>query len=36
VTSLLGYPASGDLLEDYRRHARMVVERIFYGDDPNA
>jgi glutamate-ammonia-ligase adenylyltransferase len=42
VTSLLGYPASGDLLEDYRRHARharharMVVERIFYGHDPNA
>nr|WP_141952388.1 bifunctional [glutamine synthetase] adenylyltransferase/[glutamine synthetase]-adenylyl-L-tyrosine phosphorylase [Actinoallomurus bryophytorum] len=38
VTSLLGYPTSGALLEDYRRrarHARMVVERIFYGDDGN-
>jgi glutamate-ammonia-ligase adenylyltransferase len=34
VTRVLGYPASGDLLEDYRRHARHargVVERIFYG-----
>ena len=34
VTRVLGYPASGDLLEDYRRHARharMVVERVFYG-----
>jgi glutamate-ammonia-ligase adenylyltransferase len=38
VASVLGYPASGALLEDYRRHtrhARMVVERIFYGDDGN-
>ncbi len=36
VTSVLGYPASGDFLEDYRRHARharQVVERVFYGDD---
>jgi len=35
VTRVLGYPASGALLEDYRRHARharIVVERIFYGD----
>jgi glutamate-ammonia-ligase adenylyltransferase len=35
VASVLGYPASGDLLEDYRRHARharAVVERVFYGD----
>jgi glutamate-ammonia-ligase adenylyltransferase len=39
VTHVLGYPASGDLLEDYRRHARharLVVERIFYGDDGTA
>ncbi|MCW2946575.1 MAG: (Glutamate--ammonia-ligase) adenylyltransferase [Actinoallomurus sp.] len=38
VTRVLGYPASGDLLEDYRRHARHarhVVERIFYGDNGN-
>jgi glutamate-ammonia-ligase adenylyltransferase len=36
VTRVLGYPASGALLEDYRRHARharQVVERIFYGVD---
>ncbi|MDN3353272.1 bifunctional [glutamine synthetase] adenylyltransferase/[glutamine synthetase]-adenylyl-L-tyrosine phosphorylase [Actinomadura sp. DC4] len=36
VTSLLGYPASGALLEDYRRHARharRVMERVFYGND---
>jgi glutamate-ammonia-ligase adenylyltransferase len=34
VTMMLGYPGSGDLLEDYRRHARRaraVVERVFYG-----
>jgi [glutamine synthetase] adenylyltransferase / [glutamine synthetase]-adenylyl-L-tyrosine phosphorylase len=39
VTRVLGYPASGDLLEDYRRHARHargVVERVFYGDDGSA
>ena len=38
VTRVLGYPASGALLEDYRRHARharMVVERVFYGNDEN-
>jgi glutamate-ammonia-ligase adenylyltransferase len=36
VTNVLGYSASGALLEDYRRHARharAVVERIFYGVD---
>jgi glutamate-ammonia-ligase adenylyltransferase len=36
VTNVLGYSASGALLEDYRRHARHargVVERIFYGVD---
>ncbi|HEV7962124.1 MAG TPA: bifunctional [glutamine synthetase] adenylyltransferase/[glutamine synthetase]-adenylyl-L-tyrosine phosphorylase [Actinoplanes sp.] len=36
VTRVLDYPASGDLLEDYRRHARRaraVVERVFYGDN---
>jgi [glutamine synthetase] adenylyltransferase / [glutamine synthetase]-adenylyl-L-tyrosine phosphorylase len=35
VTRVLGYPASGALLEDYRRHARharQVVESVFYGD----
>ncbi|GAB3982865.1 bifunctional [glutamine synthetase] adenylyltransferase/[glutamine synthetase]-adenylyl-L-tyrosine phosphorylase [Actinoallomurus acanthiterrae] len=35
VAGILGYPASGDMLEDYRRHARharAVVERVFYGD----
>ena len=34
VTRVLGYPGSGDLLEDYRRcarRARVVVERVFYG-----
>jgi glutamate-ammonia-ligase adenylyltransferase len=38
VTRVLGYPTSGDLLEDYRRHARharRVMERIFYGDHEN-
>jgi glutamate-ammonia-ligase adenylyltransferase len=36
IASILGYPSSGALLEDYRRHARharSVVERVFYGDD---
>ena len=36
VTRVLGYPGTGDLLEDYRRHARRaraVVERVFYGAD---
>ncbi|WP_243717511.1 bifunctional [glutamine synthetase] adenylyltransferase/[glutamine synthetase]-adenylyl-L-tyrosine phosphorylase [Actinomadura sp. KC345] len=36
VTRVLGYPGTGDLLEDYRRHtrrARAVVERVFYGAD---
>jgi [glutamine synthetase] adenylyltransferase / [glutamine synthetase]-adenylyl-L-tyrosine phosphorylase len=36
VTRLLGYSTSGSLLEDYRRHARharLVVERVFYGND---
>jgi glutamate-ammonia-ligase adenylyltransferase len=35
VTTVLGYPASGALLEDYRRRARLarkVVERVFYGN----
>jgi glutamate-ammonia-ligase adenylyltransferase len=35
VTRMLGYPGSGDLLEDYRRcarRARGVVERVFYGE----
>jgi glutamate-ammonia-ligase adenylyltransferase len=34
VTQVLGYPGSGDMLEDYRRRARRaraVVERVFYG-----
>ncbi|WP_433478249.1 bifunctional [glutamine synthetase] adenylyltransferase/[glutamine synthetase]-adenylyl-L-tyrosine phosphorylase [Spirillospora sp. CA-142024] len=34
VTRVLGYPGTGDLLEDYRRHARRaraVVDRVFYG-----
>ncbi|MEU5881605.1 bifunctional [glutamine synthetase] adenylyltransferase/[glutamine synthetase]-adenylyl-L-tyrosine phosphorylase [Spirillospora sp. NPDC047279] len=34
VTRVLGYPGTGDLIEDYRRHARRaraVVERVFYG-----
>ncbi|MBX6766539.1 MAG: hypothetical protein IRY90_05210, partial [Actinomadura rubrobrunea] len=36
VTRMLGYPGTGDLLEDYRRRtrrARAVVERVFYGSD---
>ena len=36
VAGMLGYPGSGDMLEDYRRHtrqARAVVIRVFYGDD---
>ncbi|URN00258.1 bifunctional [glutamine synthetase] adenylyltransferase/[glutamine synthetase]-adenylyl-L-tyrosine phosphorylase [Actinomadura madurae] len=36
VTRVLGYPGTGDLLEDYRRHARRaraVVDRVFYGAD---
>ncbi|MFI0482203.1 bifunctional [glutamine synthetase] adenylyltransferase/[glutamine synthetase]-adenylyl-L-tyrosine phosphorylase [Actinomadura sp. 9N215] len=36
VTRVLGYPAPGDLLEDYRRRARRaraVVDRVFYGAD---
>ncbi|TDD82264.1 bifunctional [glutamine synthetase] adenylyltransferase/[glutamine synthetase]-adenylyl-L-tyrosine phosphorylase [Actinomadura darangshiensis] len=36
VTRVLGYPGTGDLLEDYRRHtrrARAVVDRVFYGAD---
>ncbi|WP_246006972.1 bifunctional [glutamine synthetase] adenylyltransferase/[glutamine synthetase]-adenylyl-L-tyrosine phosphorylase [Actinomadura pelletieri] len=36
VSRVLGYPAPGDLLEDYRRHARRaraVVDRVFYGAD---
>ncbi|WP_119729627.1 bifunctional [glutamine synthetase] adenylyltransferase/[glutamine synthetase]-adenylyl-L-tyrosine phosphorylase [Thermomonospora amylolytica] len=36
VTAILGYPGTGDLLEDYRRHARRarrVVERVFYGEE---
>jgi glutamate-ammonia-ligase adenylyltransferase len=39
VTRVLGYPTSGALLEEYRRrarHARMVVERVFYGNDAGA
>ncbi|WP_308211614.1 bifunctional [glutamine synthetase] adenylyltransferase/[glutamine synthetase]-adenylyl-L-tyrosine phosphorylase [Actinoallomurus soli] len=35
VARVLGYDASGEMLEDYRRHARharAVVERVFYGD----
>ncbi|MCO6005634.1 bifunctional [glutamine synthetase] adenylyltransferase/[glutamine synthetase]-adenylyl-L-tyrosine phosphorylase [Actinoallomurus purpureus] len=35
VARVLGYPGSGDMLEDYRRHARharAVVERVFYDD----
>ncbi|WP_328593674.1 bifunctional [glutamine synthetase] adenylyltransferase/[glutamine synthetase]-adenylyl-L-tyrosine phosphorylase [Actinomadura macrotermitis] len=34
VTQVLGYSATGELLEDYRRHARRaraVVDRVFYG-----
>ncbi|MFG2086330.1 bifunctional [glutamine synthetase] adenylyltransferase/[glutamine synthetase]-adenylyl-L-tyrosine phosphorylase [Spirillospora sp. NPDC048824] len=34
VTRVLGYPGTGDLLEDHRRHtrrARAVVDRVFYG-----
>jgi glutamate-ammonia-ligase adenylyltransferase len=34
VSRILGYPGTGDLLEDWRkhaRHAREVVERVFYG-----
>ncbi|MFI0444892.1 bifunctional [glutamine synthetase] adenylyltransferase/[glutamine synthetase]-adenylyl-L-tyrosine phosphorylase [Actinomadura sp. 6N118] len=34
VTRVLGYPGTGDLIEDYRRHARRaraVVDRVFYG-----
>ncbi|MDL4771245.1 MULTISPECIES: bifunctional [glutamine synthetase] adenylyltransferase/[glutamine synthetase]-adenylyl-L-tyrosine phosphorylase [Thermomonosporaceae] len=34
TTRILGYPGTGDLLEDYRRHARharAVVDRVFYG-----
>ncbi|TDD97134.1 bifunctional [glutamine synthetase] adenylyltransferase/[glutamine synthetase]-adenylyl-L-tyrosine phosphorylase [Actinomadura rubrisoli] len=36
VTRVLDYPGTGDLLEDYRRHARRaraVVDRVFYGAD---
>ncbi|MGI5202968.1 bifunctional [glutamine synthetase] adenylyltransferase/[glutamine synthetase]-adenylyl-L-tyrosine phosphorylase [Spirillospora sp. CA-108201] len=34
VARVLGYPGTGDLLEDYRRHARRaraVMDRVFYG-----
>ncbi|MFC0039231.1 bifunctional [glutamine synthetase] adenylyltransferase/[glutamine synthetase]-adenylyl-L-tyrosine phosphorylase [Actinomadura rayongensis] len=34
ITQMLGYAATGELLEDYRRrarHARAVVDRVFYG-----
>ncbi|ROO83790.1 glutamate-ammonia-ligase adenylyltransferase [Actinocorallia herbida] len=34
VSRLLGYPGTGDMLEDWRkhaRHAREVTERVFYG-----
>ncbi|WP_243712946.1 bifunctional [glutamine synthetase] adenylyltransferase/[glutamine synthetase]-adenylyl-L-tyrosine phosphorylase [Actinomadura sp. 6K520] len=34
VSRVLGYPGTGDLLEDHRRHARRaraVVDRVFYG-----
>ncbi|MEO5874128.1 MAG: bifunctional [glutamine synthetase] adenylyltransferase/[glutamine synthetase]-adenylyl-L-tyrosine phosphorylase, partial [Streptosporangiaceae bacterium] len=34
VSRMLGYPGTGDLLEDWRkhaRHAREVTERVFYG-----
>ncbi|WP_243708378.1 bifunctional [glutamine synthetase] adenylyltransferase/[glutamine synthetase]-adenylyl-L-tyrosine phosphorylase [Actinomadura sp. GC306] len=34
VSTILGYPGTGDLLEDHRRHARRaraVVDRVFYG-----
>jgi glutamate-ammonia-ligase adenylyltransferase len=37
VTRMLGYAGAGDLLEDYRRHARRaraVMERVFYGTTP--
>jgi glutamate-ammonia-ligase adenylyltransferase len=36
VTRVLGYHSTGDLLEDWRRRARLaraVVERVFYGLD---
>ncbi|MEU8117090.1 bifunctional [glutamine synthetase] adenylyltransferase/[glutamine synthetase]-adenylyl-L-tyrosine phosphorylase [Spirillospora sp. NPDC049024] len=36
VARVLDYPGTGDLLEDYRRHARRartVVDRVFYGAD---
>ncbi|WP_407921472.1 bifunctional [glutamine synthetase] adenylyltransferase/[glutamine synthetase]-adenylyl-L-tyrosine phosphorylase [Actinomadura soli] len=36
VARVLGYPSTGDLLEDYRRcarRARAVVDRVFYGAD---
>lgn len=36
VARVLRYPATGELLEDYRRHARRaraVVDRVFYGAD---
>ncbi|WP_067478618.1 bifunctional [glutamine synthetase] adenylyltransferase/[glutamine synthetase]-adenylyl-L-tyrosine phosphorylase [Actinomadura hibisca] len=36
VTRVMGYPATGELLEDYRRHARRaraVVDRVFYGGE---
>ncbi|GAA0277397.1 bifunctional [glutamine synthetase] adenylyltransferase/[glutamine synthetase]-adenylyl-L-tyrosine phosphorylase [Actinomadura nitritigenes] len=36
VSRVLGYPGTGDMLEDYRRHARRaraVVDRVFYGAD---
>ncbi|MCD0451029.1 bifunctional [glutamine synthetase] adenylyltransferase/[glutamine synthetase]-adenylyl-L-tyrosine phosphorylase [Actinocorallia sp. API 0066] len=34
VSRMLGYPGTGDMLEDWRkhaRHAREVTERVFYG-----
>jgi glutamate-ammonia-ligase adenylyltransferase len=37
VTRMLGYAGTGDLLEDYRKHARRaraVMERVFYGTAP--
>ena len=39
VTRVLGFPTSEALLEEYRRrarHARLVVERVFYGNDEGA
>ncbi|HEY8479865.1 MAG TPA: bifunctional [glutamine synthetase] adenylyltransferase/[glutamine synthetase]-adenylyl-L-tyrosine phosphorylase, partial [Spirillospora sp.] len=36
VSRVLGYPGTGDLLEDWRRRtrrARAVVDRVFYGAD---